>query len=553
MPRLKFTSGRLRWSQVASWIVLAGGALGCSAVGLGTPLRDGTPTRDGNGVATPAATNQAVPSHQVAAPAEKNGPAPVAAKEPAVEPELIVSDTPPEAAADTTTAPPGEPRLYAPVGMVKIRELPDRDAPVIGGFRAGQSVLMTDTTMTPLRKLKRMYQCDEGWYPVAPRGFVCVGGGPHATRDANDPRVLAARAVLPDTSAAYPFHFGVSVGAPQYLRVPTEAEQRTTEPDLNAHLAQLPAADDEKGGAVDATPAGRGPSDAWLKYQAHAKPKLVHDQAVYDGYKIAWSQQFDANGRTWLVTPDMTLIPKDKVRQKPLPTLQGIDLSKNTDVQFPIAYFWLGDSHKYVEGADGKLVKTQDSWKRQSFVEGTMNQKMGPGGIYWQLKSGEYVKYQDITMIRKGLRPSGVAADEKWIEARVTWGYLIAYVGDEPAYVTAMSPGIDGINKRAHATAMGKHFVDWKMITEDMSGRDKGKDWFVEEVPWVAYYKDGFALHGAWWHDDFGRPKSHGCVNLAPADARFLFRWMDPVIPKDWYAASSHYPYSKGTFVYIRH
>jgi lipoprotein-anchoring transpeptidase ErfK/SrfK len=47
------------------------------------------------------------------------------------------------------------------------------------------------------------------------------------------------------------------------------------------------------------------------------------------------------------------------------------------------------------------------------------------------------------------------------------------------------------------------------------------------------YYLGGYALHGAYWHDAFGTPRSHGCTNLAPADARWLFYWTDPQVPRD--------------------
>jgi len=47
-------------------------------------------------------------------------------------------------------------------------------------------------------------------------------------------------------------------------------------------------------------------------------------------------------------------------------------------------------------------------------------------------------------------------------------------------------------------------------------------------VPFVMYFQLAYALHGAFWHDGFGRPRSHGCVNLAPEDARWIFRWSDP-------------------------
>ena len=492
------------------------------------------------------------PSLLDVAPAEADTAAPVADSAPSVH-----DPAPIEPAAESETVDETveiEPRVYSPAGLVTIHHEPDRDSSVIGGIRAGQSVKLRSTALPHHHTLKRLYDCDTGWYPVVPRGYVCVGGPAGATLDGEDPRVVASAAALPDLGQDYPYKVGVSVGAPQYLRIPTAAEQRVSEPGLDDYLKDLPAADDDKGGAIDNAPAGRPPTDAFLKYQAFAKPALTHEQEAYDGYKISWSNEFDANGRTWLLTADMTLVPKDKVRQKALPTFKGIDLKKNPQIELPLAFFWLEDTTKFVKNAEGELEPTDEKWKRHEFIETTTNQAKGPGGVYWQTKSGEYVRYQDVSIIRAAKSvPSGVGDSGKWIEARVTWGYLIAYEGDKPVYATAMSPGVDGIAARRHATARGKHFVDWKMYSGDMSGRDKGKDWFVDEVPWVQYYKDNYAVHGAWWHNDFGRPKSHGCVNLAPADARALFAWMDPVIPEGWYAVSTYYPHSTGTLILIRH
>ncbi len=53
-------------------------------------------------------------------------------------------------------------------------------------------------------------------------------------------------------------------------------------------------------------------------------------------------------------------------------------------------------------------------------------------------------------------------------------------------------------------------------------------------VPWVMYFTEaGLSLHGTFWHNDFGHPKSHGCVNLSVAAAKWLFRWTDPVVKPD--------------------
>jgi lipoprotein-anchoring transpeptidase ErfK/SrfK len=53
----------------------------------------------------------------------------------------------------------------------------------------------------------------------------------------------------------------------------------------------------------------------------------------------------------------------------------------------------------------------------------------------------------------------------------------------------------------------------------------------IEDVPWVMYFNASIALHGAFWHNQFGTPRSHGCVNLAPADAKQLFAWVEPRLP----------------------
>jgi hypothetical protein len=71
-------------------------------------------------------------------------------------------------------------------------------------------------------------------------------------------------------------------------------------------------------------------------------------------------------------------------------------------------------------------------------------------------------------------------------------------------------------------------------------------------VPWVEYFEGGYALHAAYWHDDFGRPRSHGCVNLSPIDARRIFFWTDPPLPDAWHAVKSGATMGQGTWVRVR-
>ena len=61
-----------------------------------------------------------------------------------------------------------------------------------------------------------------------------------------------------------------------------------------------------------------------------------------------------------------------------------------------------------------------------------------------------------------------------------------------------------------------------------------GNGFDLPGVPWVSYiHWTGIALHGTYWHNDFGTPRSRGCINLTPADARWLFRWTMPIVPPD--------------------
>jgi hypothetical protein len=58
-------------------------------------------------------------------------------------------------------------------------------------------------------------------------------------------------------------------------------------------------------------------------------------------------------------------------------------------------------------------------------------------------------------------------------------------------------------------------------------------------VPYVQYFSEGYALHAAYWHDSFGAPRSHGCINLSPSDARYLFHYSDPPVPRGFHGAFS--------------
>jgi lipoprotein-anchoring transpeptidase ErfK/SrfK len=102
-----------------------------------------------------------------------------------------------------------------------------------------------------------------------------------------------------------------------------------------------------------------------------------------------------------------------------------------------------------------------------------------------------------------------------------------------------ISSGEAGLEDPEHTTATkrGIFRIHTKHVTSTMSSDEAGEEFELRDVPYVQYFDQGYALHGAYWHDRFGTPKSHGCINLSPEDARRLFFFTEPQLPEGWHGA----------------
>ncbi|MDQ2699292.1 MAG: L,D-transpeptidase [Actinomycetota bacterium] len=81
--------------------------------------------------------------------------------------------------------------------------------------------------------------------------------------------------------------------------------------------------------------------------------------------------------------------------------------------------------------------------------------------------------------------------------------------------------------KAATPTFTGTYRIGWKLRMQNMGNEDltKAPHYYTENVPWVMYFNGDQAFHGAYWHNNFGRVMSHGCINLRISDAKYLFDW----------------------------
>jgi lipoprotein-anchoring transpeptidase ErfK/SrfK len=135
------------------------------------------------------------------------------------------------------------------------------------------------------------------------------------------------------------------------------------------------------------------------------------------------------------------------------------------------------------------------------------------------------------------LAPIAPGAEGKRIEIKLSEQLLTAYEGEKVVMSARVSTGAvfssdDGVD-RDFRTPVGTYRVLRKRASRHMEGGTRGIDFFdLPGIPWVTYFTwRGIALHGTYWHNDYGRQRSHGCVNLTPEDARWLYLWTEPAVP----------------------
>jgi lipoprotein-anchoring transpeptidase ErfK/SrfK len=82
-------------------------------------------------------------------------------------------------------------------------------------------------------------------------------------------------------------------------------------------------------------------------------------------------------------------------------------------------------------------------------------------------------------------------------------------------------------------TPPGRHITFHKRPSRHMArGNLAANGYDLPGVPWVTYFtEEGVSIHGTYWHNDFGKPRSHGCVNLTPQAAKWVYRWTLPYVP----------------------
>ena len=141
-----------------------------------------------------------------------------------------------------------------------------------------------------------------------------------------------------------------------------------------------------------------------------------------------------------------------------------------------------------------------------------------------------------------------VPNSEKRIEVNLTQQLVLAFEGTRLVFASRAATGSQYRSGR-WSTPPGEFITSYKRPTRHMAAGDIAASGFdLPGVPWVLYItKSGISFHGTFWHNDYGQPRSHGCINLTPQASKWLYRWTQPVVQP-----GKHFAYENfGTMVRI--
>ncbi len=396
--------------------------------------------------------------------------------------------------------------------------------------------------------------CAGGWYRINPRGFVCIGMG--ATLDLTHP-VVVASSVRPVRKQSLPYLYVIAKETPPllYFRLASRGEMIAAEGEnIFTRAANFRQRVQVQG--LSELLGSLGPPPEFLpRHTALEKPygikEGLHEKAhsgpaaPASGFSIA--RVFDWQNRIFGLTTQLELVGLERTRVVRPSEFHGVAFGPEEGL--PMGFVMQRFAQRYRLGASGQFLVDGAFGYREALK---LTGQKRPGGML-EVVGGAWVPESSLRLVAPRTSfPSMATGERKWVDISVKEQTLIAYEGRHPVYATLVSTGRGGLGdpETEQATVRGTFMIYQKDVSSTMDGdEDSAADSYaLRDVPFVQYFHKGFALHGTYWHDEFGKIRSHGCVNLSPMDAAWLFEWTDPAVPADWHGVINK---ERGTVVYV--
>ena len=409
-------------------------------------------------------------------------------------------------------------RVFAKRFVTPIRDAPSPEGARLGYLRAG--ALLHSTTTEPVG-----YEgCEGGWYQLDTGGYACHG------RDIlvfSGERLPELRARQPDRDAAMPYEYAtVRRKTPLYKRLPNLDEVYILREDV--------------------PDAGVAPLEQPIEM---ANPLVL--RVLRPGFYVSLDRTFERDEETYWRTQQNGFVPAQRLRQKAWSEFHGQPLDGDR-WDLPVAVTRSEETALYRVNGREKLRVTRDRLEPRSWLAVRSRRRTGEN-TYLVVGDDKLVREADVLVVQPSAPPAEVGEGERWIDVDLAHQVLVAYEWKQPRYVTLVSTGRTKTPNPElnYRTPKGLHRIRGKHLTSTMDNDEPGEPpYSLEDVPYVMYFRGAYAFHSAFWHDRFGRPRSHGCINLAPQDAKWLYNWAGPDLPETWHGGSATED-NPGTWVFV--
>jgi len=391
-----------------------------------------------------------------------------------------------------------------------VRASADLASPLLGTIRGGTRIRVD---------AERTFGggCKQGWNRVFPRGFICREVS--IAVDETPPPVSVAIA-QPQMDAPLPYEYWRvnEEMTPFFHRLPTFNEQD------QADLAGRAWHDEH----------GREPMPLHPSERPKDVPAVVKEY-MNAGYYVTKAGEETRSERKFIRTTRGAYARRYQLGPKESPSFRGLVLQHGAD-DLPIYFIRreLAFMKRAGEGRDD-LVKTEELPERLETHPFVRSIELGPKE-YYEDAEGRLLRAYAVAKVYKLKRPPGVTDSDRWVHIDLSEQTLVAYEGDRPVFATLVSTG-----KEPGMTPVGVHRIQIKHVASPMRDQPPEEEAYsIDDVPWTQYFHGSVAIHGAFWHAGFGQVRSHGCVNVSPADARWLFGFTQPLLPDGWHAIAPH-------------
>jgi hypothetical protein len=411
---------------------------------------------------------------------------------------------------------------------VSVRLEPGEDAKRIGTIAIDTRVAWTQTA--------KGRGCDQPWVEIAPHGWVC---GEHVAPTKKPPSGQEVPHL--DRGELVPGVYGKVTAAGAVTYTLEKPEKKKKKKDKKGK--------DKTAKAKPVTSPDEVDDDAAADPLA---PKMVEGHPLVGSVNVRQYEVVTVGGKVyWKISAtDNEYVLASAISEHRPSTYGGGRLGDDTGGGVPVALVWPRGQMIAAwtqNTALGGGVRRQVAQRTVLPILDTAHDKAGAATAY-RVGDGEWIGAGDVRVFAPTAPPAGLQPGERWIDVDLDTQILVAFDGDVPVYATMVSTG-----GKETPTETGVYRM-WRKVSEtDMKGLNGEDPYSVATVPWTQFFspEKGLALHTAYWHDQFGHVRSHGCVNLAPRDARWLYFWSDPQVPPGW-TMSAGVVEAPGSIVRIR-